>query len=82
MSLHDVSGSNVTRPDRLQIIGDKLQIEDRSTSDDVAAGSSSSTDPSHNIVEDFNFEAFLNQDEKSPISDKKYIEEMELKRHS
>ncbi|GKB91285.1 zinc finger, C6HC-type containing protein [Tanacetum coccineum] len=59
-------------------VGDKLQIEDRSTSDDVAAGSSSSTDPSHNIIEDFNFEAFLNQDEKSPISDKKYIEEMEL----
>nr|GFB69249.1 E3 ubiquitin-protein ligase RNF144B-like [Tanacetum cinerariifolium] len=59
-------------------VGDKLQNEDRSTSDDVAAGSSSSTDPSHNIVEDFNFEAFLNQDEKSLISDKKYIEEMEL----
>ncbi|GKD21872.1 zinc finger, C6HC-type containing protein [Tanacetum coccineum] len=57
-------------------VGDKLQIKDRSTSD-VAAGSSSSTGPSHN-VDAFDFEAFLNQDEKSPISHKEYIEEMEL----
>ncbi|GJY99303.1 zinc finger, C6HC-type containing protein [Tanacetum coccineum] len=41
-------------------VGDKLQIKDRSTSD-VAAGSSSSTGPSHN-VDAFDFEAFLNQE--------------------
>ncbi|PWA80520.1 Zinc finger, C6HC-type [Artemisia annua] len=63
--------------EHLENVGDELLIKDRSTSD-VAAGSSSSSDDLSHDVDDFNFEAFLNKDEKFPISHKKYIEEMEL----